>query len=183
MAFLGLGQNRKAMVALDSAVRALSLANQRLAAGDYQAALLAFYETLDLFGSEACGSLLQQGNITQQYCINKTTEAIFGKAQSSIALNRSRKAFEQAEHLLRDAFTIKPDFAEGHEFMAELAIECGYPENARFHLERLQAINPHHQRAQALLAAADFDNGEYEEAIKKFAQLPESATTVCYTAR
>lgn len=183
MAFLGLGQNRKAMVALDSAVKSLLLANQKLAAGDYQAALLAFHETLDFFGSEACGSLLQQGNITQQYWINKTTEAIFGKAQSSIALNRSRKAFEQAEHLLRDAFTIKPDFAEGHEFMAELAIECGYPENARFHLERLQAINPHHQRAQALLAAADFDNGEYEEAIKKFAQLPESATTVCYTAR
>ena len=183
MAFLGLGQNRKAMVALDSAVKSLSQANLKLTAGDYHGALTAFRETLDFFGSEACGSLLQHGNISQQFWIDKTTDAIFGKAQSTIALDRSRKAFEQAEYLLRDAFTIKPDFAEGYEFMAELAIECGFPTNARFHLERLLVINPYHQRAHALLAAADFDNGDYEEAIKRFAHLPESATTICYTAR
>ena len=183
MPLLVVGQKRKGLTAFKTAVKTISDALNRADSGDHNAALAGYNEALELLRSDLCRQALSSDLIADRDWTDHVVEASFGRVKSVVALDRRNVVFDQAEKLMFDVFALRPDLAAAHEFMADLAVSRGCPQNAARYLNKLLSGDPKHSRGRFLLAVLDFENGLYEEAIKKFNSLEESGETLSYTAR
>lgn len=174
-----IGQKRKAMVAFDSAIKAISKAVDSSASGDHATAISLYNQAIESLRSY----LHRQSPLTHSAWANPICAAMLGKARALVALDRRGIDFEHVERMMSDAFALKPDWPEALEFMVELAISHGQPEKARHYVSRLLAIDGHYQRARFLSAVLDFENRHYDAARHEFASFPESMSTLCYIAR
>jgi tetratricopeptide (TPR) repeat protein len=183
MPLLVVGQKRKGLTAFKNAIKCVTAAEQQAAAGDNGGAILSYNQALDLLRSDLCRQALEAEVIVDREWSDCVVTATFGKVRAVVAIDRRSVVFEQADKMMFDVFALRPDSLPAHEFMADLALARGYTQNAWKHINRLLAIDPKHQRARFLLAVLDFENCQYDDAIRRLSSLAESGGSVCYLAR
>ena len=177
------GQKRKAKAAIEEARGATAAAAQLLALGQFDAARARYDETLRTLKSDACRQWMTGGLIEEAVWSDLMAAALLGRIRAVTGMDGRGAAFKKAELMMADVFALKPDWAEAHDYLAGLALGRGDLRSARQYIDNLLAINPRHPRARLLLAIINFDKGDYEEAARALALLPETAESLGYLGR
>jgi Flp pilus assembly protein TadD len=178
-----LGQKRKAKAALDRVVEGLTQAQGVALSGNYQGALSLYDDIIKTLQSDAYQQWRLNNYMPQKEWTDCLSTALLGKIKMGAGIDTRPTFFEQAEKMILDVFTLKPNWAEANDFMAELALTRGHKKSAAHYLKGILSINPKHPRARLMRASLDFADGKYEEVMRNLSEIKETAKSLTFVAR